>query len=70
MDKMALLSEWGEREPVSVSKMSAGTKVKYAIGTVREQANIVTGEVRNGGGLQMLFDEFDPNWVVQTRKIP
>lgn len=56
MDKMALLSEWGERGTVSVSKIPAGTKVKYAIGTARGQANLVTGEVRNGGGLQMLFD--------------
>lgn len=69
MNNMALLSEWGDRGTVSVSKIPAGTKVKYAIGTAREQANIVTGEVRSGGGLQILFDEFDPNWVVQTREI-
>lgn len=70
MNSMALLKEWGSRGTVSVARIPAGTQVKYAIGTARAQISATTGEVINGNGLQILFDEFDPTWVVQTRKMP
>ena len=33
MNQMALLSNWGARDNVSIAKIPAGTKIKYAIGT-------------------------------------
>ena len=36
MNKMALLSNWGARDNVSIAKIPAGTKIKYAIGTAKE----------------------------------
>ena len=39
MNQMALLSNWGARDNVSIAKIPAGTKIKYAIGT----EHIITG---------------------------
>ncbi len=41
MDKMALLSDWGARDNVSIAKIPAGTKIKYAIGTAKEQVGAI-----------------------------
>ena len=60
MDNLALLSMWGDRSMVSVAKVPAGTRVKHAIGTARKQINLETNEIREGGGLQILFEEFNP----------
>lgn len=35
-------------------------KIKYAIGTAKEQAGAI--ESRPGGGLQILFEKFDDGW--------
>ena len=35
MNQMALLSNWGARDNVSIAKIPAGTKIKYAIGTAK-----------------------------------
>ena len=68
MNQMALLSNWGARDNVSIAKISAGTKIKYAIGTAREQVGAI--ESRPGGGLQILFEQFDDGWVLNTRPLP
>ncbi len=64
MDRMALLSDWGARDNVSIAKIPAGTDVKYAIGTAREQIGPL--ETRPGGGLQLLFEYFDEAWISDT----
>lgn len=68
MDKMALMSNWGARDNVSIAKIPAGTKIKYAIGTAKEQVGAI--ESRPGGGLQILFEQFDDSWVIETRPLP
>ena len=68
MNQMALLSNWGARDNVSIAKIPAGTKIKYAIGTAKEQVGAI--ESRPGGGLQILFEKFDDGWVVDTRPLP
>jgi hypothetical protein len=68
MDKMALMSNWGARDNVSIAKIPAGTKVKYAIGSAREQVGAI--ESRPGGGLQILFEQFDDGWILDTQLIP
>jgi hypothetical protein len=64
MNSLALLSEWGARDRVSIAKIPAGTQVKYASGTALEQVNKETEELRPGGGYQILFEEFDPSWII------
>lgn len=70
MEGLALLPEWGDRSMVSVAKIPAGTEVKYAFGTAIEQTSRITGQTVSGNGLQYLFEEFDPSWVLETRQIP
>mgnify|MGYP000010692531 CR=1 FL=1 len=68
MNQMALLSNWGARDNVSIAKIPAGTKIKYAIGTAKEQVGAI--ESRPGGGLQILFEKFDDGWVLDTKSLP
>ena len=68
MNQMALLSNWGARDNVSIAKIPAGKKFKYAIGTAKEQVGAI--ESRPGGGLQILFEKFDDGWVLDTRPLP
>ncbi len=67
MDKLALSKDWGLRNTVKVSKISKGTEVKYAIGTAKEQSLIV--DPRPGGGTQLLFSQFKPEWIKEVRNI-
>lgn len=46
----------------------AGTEIKYAVGTAREQVGAI--ESRPGGGLQILFEQFNDSWVLQMRPMP
>ena len=68
MDNMALLSDWGARDNVSIARIPAGTKIKYAVGTARKKVGRF--ETRPGGGLQILFERFNDSWVIDTRKLP
>ena len=68
MNQMALLSNWGARDNVSIAKIPAETKIKYAIGTAKEQVGAI--ESRPGGGLQILFEKFDDGWVLDTKSLP
>lgn len=65
MDKMALMSNWEARDNVSIAKIPAGTEIKYAVGTAKEQ--IGENESRPGGGLQILFEQFDDSWILDTK---
>ena len=65
---MALLSNWGASDNVSIAKIPAGTEIKYAIGTAKEQVGAI--ESRPGGGLQILFAQFDDGWILDTRPLP
>lgn len=58
----------GSRSHVSIFKVPAGTKVKHAIGTAIEQTK--ENEIRPGGGLQILFEQFNDRWILDTRKLP
>ena len=68
MDKLALSKNWGNRNTVKVAKIPAGTEVKYAVGTAREQ--LLIADPRPGGGIQYLFNQFDNKWVVEIRNFP
>ena len=67
MNQMALLSNWGARDNVSIAKIPVGTKIKYAVGTAKEQVGAI--ESRPGGGLQILFEKFYDGWVLDTRPL-
>lgn len=62
------MSNWGARNNVSIAKIPAGTKIKHAIGTAKEQVGAI--ESRPGQGLQILFEQFDDSWVIETRPLP
>lgn len=49
MDKLALSKDWGNRNTVKVARIPAGTEVKYAVGTAREQ--LLIADPRPGGGV-------------------
>ena len=65
MDKVALSKDWGNRNTVKVAGIPAGTEVKYAVGTAREQLFIA--DHRPGGGVQDLFNQFDTDWITEIR---
>ncbi len=60
----------GSRSHVSISKVPAVTKVKHAIGTAIEQNDKYKKEIRPGGELQILFEQFNDSWILDTRKSP
>ena len=62
------IKQLGSKGQLSIAKIPAGTKIKYAIGTVKEQVGAI--ESRPGGGLQILFEQFDDGWVWDTRSLP
>ena len=68
MDKMALSKEWGNRNVVKVARISKGIKVKHAIGYAKAQTKI--RDPRPGGGKQILFGEFNTDWITEVRNIP
>lgn len=69
-DHVALLNRWGKRTHVSVAKIPAGEPVRFLHGKAAIQKNPLTGEIRPGGGVQYRFFDFDPRWIIETRKIP
>ena len=70
LDNLALLSEWGDRTYISVARIPKATKVKHAIGTAIKQKSKQVVELRKGNGVQILFEEFNMNWVKATKEIP
>jgi len=67
---IAKLSRWGEISEVSVAKVPAGEPVRFLHGRAKEQLDAASGELRPGGGVQYRFYDFDPKWVLQTRRVP
>ena len=65
MNKLALSKDWGNRNVVKVARIPAGTNVKYAVGTAREQ--LLIADPRPGGGIQYFFNQFDTNWITEVR---
>ena len=50
---------------IKVARIPAGTEVKYAVGTAREQ--LLIADPRPGGGVQYLFNQFDTDWITEIR---
>lgn len=50
---------------MKVARIPAGTKIKYVVGTAREQ--LLIADPRPGGGVQYLFSEFDTSWITEVR---
>lgn len=69
MDTVALLPKWGERSHVSVARIPAGERVRFLHGRAAAQID-EAGVAACGGGVQYRFFDFDPKWVVDTRKLP
>ena len=67
MNKLALSKDWGNRNTVKDARIKAGTEVKYAMGTAKEQ--LLIADPRPGGGVQLLFNEFDTNWITEVRTL-
>ena len=65
MDKLALSKDWGKRNTVKVARIPAGTEIKYAVGTAREQ--LLIADPRPGGGVQYLFNQFNTDWITEVR---
>ena len=65
MDTLALSKDWGNRNTVKVARIPAGTEVKHAVGTAREQ--LLIADPRPGGGVQYLFNQFDTDWITEIR---
>ena len=64
----ALPAGWGPRDAVSVARIPKGSNVEYHIGKASPQ--IENGVRYSGNGVQLRFKDFDPSWIVETRKIP
>lgn len=66
---LALPPEWGTREVVSVIRIPKGTDVTAYVGHAAEQIG-ADGTRYAGQSLQYRFKDFDPSWIVDSRKIP
>jgi hypothetical protein len=66
--KLALLPKWGERNVVSVAKIPKGTEITYCLGKAELQISKPAGKFP-GEGVQYLFKDFDPAWIIETRKM-
>lgn len=83
LQRLALLPEWGARDGLSVIRVPEGASVHLTEGTAAAQLSKSTVTIagkefalpnplgsRVGGGPQVLFKEFDRDWVVWTGKAP
>ncbi|CAO4845856.1 MAG: hypothetical protein CNLJKLNK_01311 [Holosporales bacterium] len=68
MDRLALLSEWGNRTHVSIAEIPAGEYVKFMHGRAIEKS--YQSEIRLGGGVQYCFEKFNESWIKMTKEIP
>jgi hypothetical protein len=67
MERLQLMSSWGERTHVTLAKIPANVKVQFLYGKAALQAGS-TGEITTAG--QLRFLDFDPGWILETRKLP
>ena len=65
---LALPTGWGPRDAVSIARIPAGAQVEFFQGTALRQME--NNMLFNGDGVQYRFRDFDPNWIVETRRIP
>lgn len=70
MNKVALLTKWGDRTHVTVAKIPKGECVEFLHGKAKPQFDLINNEIQHGGGVQYRFKDFDPRWIVETREIP
>ncbi|MBA3602167.1 MAG: type II toxin-antitoxin system HicA family toxin [Parachlamydiaceae bacterium] len=68
-DAVAKLSSYGDVTQVTLAKIPAGEPIRFLHGKAKQKVDSVTNETKAGGGVQYRFFDFDPNWVVQTRKL-
>ena len=68
-DAVALLQCWGPRDEVTVARIPRGEYVTYLEGLAEEQYDATSNEVRKGNGHQYQFRDFDPKWIIGTRKL-
>lgn len=61
--------DWGKRDALSVIKIPAGTDVSFISGKAIEQTSDSMKTVFKGGGYQVRFKDFDPKWIIDTKKI-
>lgn len=61
---------WGERNSVSIARIPAGTEIEYLHGTARSQDSTDLKTYTAGGGEQFMFKNFDPSWIIETRRMP
>ena len=66
---LALPPEWGTREMVTVMRIPKGTDITAYVGQAAKQTG-KTGEGFGGGSLQYRLKDFDPSWIIETRRIP
>lgn len=64
------LSSYGEVTEVSLARIPAGEPVRFLHGRAKEQVDLLTSEVRPGGGVQYRFFDFDLKWIIQTKTLP
>lgn len=69
VNQLALLPEWGNRNTVTIAKVSKGTTVNYCVGEAKDKTSKF-GKIYKGDGDQYLFRDFDKSWVLKTRMIP
>ena len=73
-EHLGLLREWGERNSVSLIKISKGTEVTFMGGKASEQISkkLVNEKFEHapGGGYQIRFRDFDEKWIIETRELP
>lgn len=69
----ALDPEWeklsGPRVQISVARVPKGAEVDFAIGHAAPQESKVLRRILPGGGIQILFADFDPSWIRTTQKV-
>lgn len=64
-EALALLSEWGARDAVSLARIPKGSKVTFVVGEAAKQSSPFIMEVRSRGGLQLRFLDFDQRWIIK-----
>lgn len=70
MDSVSKLTHYGEITHVSVAKIPAGEPVRLLHGRAISKLDPDTQIIRPGGGVQYRFFDFDPKWIVATKKLP
>jgi RHS repeat-associated protein len=65
---LALPYEWGVRDTVSMIKIPKGTDITAYKGQASPQLD-KTGELFQGDATQYRFEEFDPNWIIDSKRL-